>query len=210
MGVLSAVNCLLITLGPLYIVALTQRLAFRSLSIGASVHLASQATRLILLAAVPIHLLGDESERNDDLVATALMAIDALLLYVTFTTFRKFLNAEDPRGNVLAVGTGWTIAECLLTRVVPIYVKAVDIGFSYDLYMLCLQSNMNLPRNIALAGMCSVFARSRRPTYTGAIAFAAVALALWACKHVVAVTAMLLVISGVINVALFVAQKQSS
>jgi len=204
MGILTALNCLLLTLGPVYLVVITKRISARSLLLGALLYCLAQISRLVILAAAPIQVLTENYEPSEDIFSTFLLCVDAVVAHMAFTTFRKFLSASDAKTNVLCVGTGWSLMEVLATRGLPIYSHACEIGFDVEAYLACLLSNTALPRNLALVALCLSFCRNKKAPIGEAVLFGIVAAGLCICKNfVVSSSVQFLAVSVIFNLALF-------
>eukprot|EP00760_Papus_ankaliazontas_P027126 PhM_4_TR3160/c0_g1_i2/m.62721 len=192
MGVLTSVNCLLLTFGPLWAIIASRKLTTSSLTLGAVLHIITQVARLIILAALPMHLLGPVSAATVDLISTVLLVIDGLVMHTAFTTFQRSVavHTDDAREAAIIVSSGWSLAEAITTRVAPIYVRASDISFSYDLYVASLEINSHYVRNFVLAAICSAMTRGRGRSAVsvrsfGAVVFSVCLLGLWYGRHFV-------------------------
>uniref|UniRef100_A0A915IQB9 BOS complex subunit TMEM147 n=1 Tax=Romanomermis culicivorax TaxID=13658 RepID=A0A915IQB9_ROMCU len=60
----------------------------------------------------------------------------------------------------LAAGLGWASADCVATRLVPLWVGAKGLGFDWRYIQLSLESNLSLVHYLAVATVVWMWSRN--------------------------------------------------
>jgi hypothetical protein len=93
-----------------------------------------------------------------DLVKAFVSCFDFFALYVTFNSF-KLLGNDDTK--VIGVALGWTLAEHVLSRLIPLYVSTISRGmeFEWAWFRGAIHANLSLYSYLSLSALVFLLIR---------------------------------------------------
>jgi len=161
MTFLHFVNCALLSLGPLFTIYKASKLSeynsFFPVLYSALIHSATQAVKLLLFATLVPAAEEGQFEILHELLKALVSAGDVVGIY--FALSQKKVGSET---RILCVGLGWAMAETVLTRLVPLWVGARQLEFSWDYIQMSIEANFSLLRLIALTALVWLYTHTRK------------------------------------------------
>jgi len=155
-------NCLLLTFGPFYVIYRSTRLseenALRACISSGLWFAGTQAVKIFVVATViPSGTTGDFSLVQECL-QTLSNLIEVVGLYLTLQ-YTANLSKFSLETRILAVGLGWTAAESLIGYLIPLWIGARGMEFSWEYIQMGISSNISLILHLALVAV--LWLRSR-------------------------------------------------
>eukprot|EP01080_Neovahlkampfia_damariscottae_P007192 gene7192-11508_t len=156
--------CVTLTLLPPWVVyksKLGEYSVAPNVGMSAMAHALTQLVKIFLMATFIGPSSGETFDLSQEILKTIISSIDIIGIYL-------ILNAKALQGDkdikILSVGLGWNYGEVITSKLLPLWIGATQLEFSWKFIQMAILSNINMILYVSFS--CLVFVYSRKQVET--------------------------------------------
>jgi len=156
-------NCLLLCFGPHFLLYQATKLkddnALKPCGFSGLFYCLTQLIKIMVMATIlPSFHEGETFGIYQELIKLPVSVVDFIGLQ--FALQRPYLGRFDHHVRILAVTLGWSVAESVMTYLVPLWLGARGLEFSWEYLEMGIASNVNLLLLLGFAGAVWLYTRT--------------------------------------------------
>jgi len=159
---LHFINCILLAYGPFIVIYRTSKLleesALKQCAFAAVGYAATQVVEFVVMAMTP-GLDAGGFHIAQEIFKTLITMCEAVGVYYTLK-WTPNISKFEYSIRVLAVGIGWAFAESVALYLIPLWIGARGMQFSWEYIEMGIASNVNLVLHLAFIGAIWLWART--------------------------------------------------
>eukprot|EP00906_Rhabdomonas_costata_P016882 RCo024253 len=147
MTLLHFVNCALLTFGPPWVIyssKLAELNVWKNVLFVSITQLVALLGKMILLATFTISSGSLESGSVDWIQEVSKTVVNAVDVFAVYLLMDSRLLSGEKEAKILTVALGWCVSDSIVTRLLPLWIGARDLEFSWRYLQMAVEANLTL------------------------------------------------------------------